>query len=88
MIQALIEAWSPEAKVFRLGHREVPFSYFDVALLIGLLATRRTVVFKREAGIGEVEYLLMATMEDFLERGGGGDEQYTRTSAYIRIMCL
>ena len=39
MVQALIQAWKPDAKAFRLGHRDVPFLYFDVALLPGLPST-------------------------------------------------
>jgi len=35
MVQALIEAWNTEEKAFRIMHREVQFTYFDVALLIG-----------------------------------------------------
>ncbi|KAJ8437174.1 hypothetical protein Cgig2_003803 [Carnegiea gigantea] len=31
MVQALLEAWNPENKCFKLGRREVPFSQFDVA---------------------------------------------------------
>jgi len=68
IVQALIEAWNPEAKAFMIGYREVPFSYFDIALLTGLPATGRLVVFERGEETGEVEQLLMATMEDCLER--------------------
>jgi len=68
MVQALIEAWNPDAKAFRIGHREVRFSYFDVALLTGLPSTGRPVVFERGEGAGEAEQLLMAAMEDRLER--------------------
>jgi len=46
----------------------VPFLYFDVALLSGLLAIGRPIVFERREGTEEVERLQMAAMEDHLER--------------------
>ena len=33
MVQALIQAWNPDRMAFRVGRREVPFTYFDVCLL-------------------------------------------------------
>ena len=51
-----------------MWRREVRFSYFDITPLTGLPATRRLVVFQRDEGAGEVEQLLMAMMEERLER--------------------
>jgi len=56
MVEALIEAWNPETKAFRLGRRDVPFSYFDVALLTGFPSTGSSVVFKRCDEVGEVGF--------------------------------
>jgi len=47
MVQALIESWNPDIKAFNLGRREVPFSYFDAALLTGLPASGGPVVFEQ-----------------------------------------
>jgi len=62
MVQEVIKAWNPKAKAFRLGHRKVPFLYFDVALLTDQPATGRAVVFERGKGIREVKQLLMAAI--------------------------
>ena len=51
-----------------IGQREVLFLYFDVALLTGLPAMGREVMFHRGDGVGEVEQLVMAVMEASLER--------------------
>ena len=67
MVKALIHAWNPDAKAFRIGHREVQFSYFDIALLTGLLVTGKPVVFNRGEDAGEVEQLMLAAMEGRLE---------------------
>jgi len=66
MVQALIEAWNLDAKACRLGCRDVPFSYFNVALVIGLPIIGRPVVFERRDDVGEVDHLLMVAMEDRL----------------------
>ena len=47
MVQALIESWNTDIKAFKLGWREVPFSYFDAALLTGLPASGGPVVFEQ-----------------------------------------
>ena len=45
---ALMKAWVPRRRAFRLGERLVPFSVFDVALMTGLLATGDRVNFDKE----------------------------------------
>jgi len=68
MVQALIQAWNPDSMAFRVGKREVPFTYFDVALLTGLPAIGRQVVFHKGEGAGEVEQVVMTAMEERLQR--------------------
>ena len=68
MVEALIQAWNPDRMAFRVGRREVPFTYFDVALLTGLPAIGREVVFHRGEGVGEVEQLVITAMEERMER--------------------
>ena len=58
----------PDNVTFMIGRREVQFSYFDVVLLTGLPATGREVMFHRGDGAGKVERLVMAAMEESLER--------------------
>ncbi|KAJ8420215.1 hypothetical protein Cgig2_021429 [Carnegiea gigantea] len=57
-IRAPLEVWNLESKCFKLGRKEVPFSYFDVALLMGLPATVKHITFKRSNGAREVEEVL------------------------------
>jgi len=45
-VQALVESWILETKAFKIGCREVPFLVYDVALLMGLPATRENVTFE------------------------------------------
>jgi len=47
LVQALIQAWNPDSSTFMIGRREVQFSYYDVALVTGLPATGREVMFSR-----------------------------------------
>ena len=54
LVETLIQVWNPEAKAFKIGSREVRFSYFDITLLTGLSATGKPVVFKRGKDAGEV----------------------------------
>jgi len=90
MVQALIHAWNPDALAFMIGQREVQFSYFDIALLTGLPATGREVVFRRGDSAGEVEQLVMAAMEASLEkerqrrRGDRTDSRIYRN--YVAVM--
>ena len=51
-----------------IGRREVQFSIYDVALVTGLPATGRQVVFKRGDSAGEVEQLVMTAMEERLDK--------------------
>jgi len=51
-----------------IGGREVQFLYYDVALVTGLPAMGREVVFTRGDSAGEVEQLVMAAMEERLEK--------------------
>jgi len=67
MVEALIEAWNPDTKAFRLGRQDVPFSFFNVALLTGLPSIGRPVVFERHEDVGQVEQLLTAAMEEQLQ---------------------
>ncbi|KAJ8430116.1 LOW QUALITY PROTEIN: hypothetical protein Cgig2_007089 [Carnegiea gigantea] len=64
LVHALLQAWNPESKCFKLGRREVPFSDFDVALLTGFPATRMHVAFERSDGGSEVEEVLKRAMEE------------------------
>jgi len=68
LVHALLEAWRPERKCFKLGQREVPFSYYDVAMLTGLPATRKRIAFKRGEGAYEVEEVLKGAMEERVVR--------------------
>jgi len=90
MVEAFIEAWNPDAKAFRLGHRDVSFSYFDVALLTGLPSIARPVVFKRCDDVGEVEQLLVATMEERLQtdrqRRGISDTDMRIYRNYVSVL--
>ena len=71
LVQALIQLWNPESSTFMIGRREVQFSQYDVALVTGLPAMGREVVFTRGKTVGEVEQLLMGTMEEKLEKERG-----------------
>ncbi|KAJ8420936.1 hypothetical protein Cgig2_032134 [Carnegiea gigantea] len=64
----LLEAWNPESKCIKLGRREVPFSYFDVALLTGLSATGKCIAFERSDGARVVEEVLMGAIEERVSR--------------------
>jgi len=92
MVQTLIHVWNPDTVAFVIGQREVQFLYFDVALLIGLLATGREDVFRMGDSAGEVEQLVMATMEARLERerlrgkGGEGIGWTTTYRNYVAVM--
>ncbi|KAJ8447136.1 hypothetical protein Cgig2_022865 [Carnegiea gigantea] len=63
-VNALLQAYKPESMCFKLGQREVPFSLFDVALLMGFPATRKHVAFERSDGGSEVEQVLKGAMEE------------------------
>jgi len=71
LVQALIQLWDPQSLSFRMGRRQVQFSQYDVALVTGLPATGREVVFSRGETVGEVEQLVMAAMEEKLEKERG-----------------
>jgi len=45
---ALVKAWVPRRRAFRLGEQLVPFSVFDVALMTGLPAIGERVIFNEE----------------------------------------
>jgi len=64
----MVQAWNPDAKAFSIRHRGVQFSYFDVTLLTSLPNIGRPIVFERGEGARKVEQILMAVMEDRLER--------------------
>jgi len=89
MVQGLIEAWNPDAKAFRLGRRDVPFLYFDMALLAGLPSTGRPVVFERHDHVGEVEQLLTVATEGRLQkerqRCGTGDTNMRIYRNYVSV---
>ena len=68
LVQALIHAWNPDSSSFMICGRELQFSYFDVALVMGLPTTGREVVFRRDDSAGEVEQVVMVAMEARLER--------------------
>ncbi|KAJ8421770.1 hypothetical protein Cgig2_000947 [Carnegiea gigantea] len=48
-----LEGEIPDMKLFKIGHREVPFPLYDVALLIGLPATREHVTSEHGQGTCE-----------------------------------
>ena len=64
LVQALLQACNLESKCYKLGRREVPFSHFDVALLMGFPATGKRIAFKRSDGGIEVEQVLKGAMEE------------------------
>jgi len=45
---ALVKAWVPQRRAFRVGERLVPFSVFDVAFMTGMPATGEKVNFEEE----------------------------------------
>jgi len=51
---ALLKAWVPRRKAFRLGNRLVLFSVFDVALMTGLAVVGRSVDFQENTVITEI----------------------------------
>ena len=68
LVQVRIHSWNPDISAFMIGGREVQLLYFDVALMTGLPATGREVVFRRGDNAGEVEQVVMVVMEARLER--------------------
>ncbi|KAJ8428740.1 hypothetical protein Cgig2_022650 [Carnegiea gigantea] len=68
LVQALLQAWNPESKCFKLGQREVSFSHFDVALLTGFPASGKRIAFERSDGGSEVEQVLKGAMEERVRR--------------------
>ncbi|KAJ8444536.1 LOW QUALITY PROTEIN: hypothetical protein Cgig2_000815 [Carnegiea gigantea] len=46
LVWNLVGSWILETKAFKIGRREVPFSVYDVALLMGLPATGENVTFE------------------------------------------
>jgi len=50
---ALVKAWVPRRKAFRIGSRLVPFSIFDVALITGLPAVGQLVKFDEDPVVTE-----------------------------------
>ena len=69
-------------KCFNQGQREVPFSYFDVALLAGLSAIEKYVVFGRSEGTSEVEEVLKEAMKECVSQ-----ERQRRRTVYMD-MCV
>ena len=63
LVQALLQAWNPKSKCFKVGRREVPFSHFDVALLMGFPATGKRIAFEMSDGGSEVEQVVKGAME-------------------------
>lgn len=63
LVWALIEFSNPDAKSFKLGCREVPFSFYDVPFLTCLPATRKPIIFERTEGTCEVEQPLKEEMD-------------------------
>jgi len=79
--------WEKEdAKEFRIGHREVRFSYFDIALLTVLPTMGKSVVLKKGEDAREVEQLLLAAMKGMLKREMQKRRGFKQTAAYIGIM--
>ena len=74
LMQDLIECWNSDTKSFKIGMREVPLSLYDMALITGLLAHGKPILFQRNEVCGEVEGLLKGAMDDHVshERGRGG----------------
>ena len=64
MVQTLINVWNPERKCFKLGQKEVPFSYSDVALLTGHPVIGKCIVFERSEGTSEVEEVLKGAIKE------------------------
>ena len=64
---ALVMAWVPRRRGFRLAGRVVPMSVFDVALMTGLPATGEIVTFGEECEPGEVGRLVRQRMVEYME---------------------
>ena len=45
LVRALIERWNSDTKSFKIGRREVPLSLYDVALITGLPAHGKPMLF-------------------------------------------
>ncbi|KAJ8437763.1 hypothetical protein Cgig2_009478 [Carnegiea gigantea] len=63
LVWAPIEFSNPDAKSFKLGCREVPFSFCNVPFLTGLPATRKPIIFEHSEGTCEVEQPLKEEMD-------------------------
>ena len=61
---ALVKAWVPRKKAFRLGRRLVPFSVFDVALMTGLPAVGEEVDFKEDTATTEFGNLVRQRVKE------------------------
>ena len=71
LVRVLIEYWNSDTKSFKIGRREVPFSLYDVALITGLPAHGKRILFERSEATGEVEELLKGVMDDHVSRERG-----------------
>ncbi|KAJ8445813.1 hypothetical protein Cgig2_027894 [Carnegiea gigantea] len=60
----LVKAWVSRSKAFRLADRLVPFSIFDVALLIGLPATKERVEFDDDSLMAEYGNMVRALVQE------------------------
>ncbi|KAJ8425936.1 hypothetical protein Cgig2_018734 [Carnegiea gigantea] len=67
-VRALVESWNPETKAFKISYIEVSFSGHDMALLTGLPATGKHVMFEQGQGACEVEEVVKASMDARLMR--------------------
>ncbi|KAJ8422510.1 hypothetical protein Cgig2_010631 [Carnegiea gigantea] len=70
-IRALIEHCNSNTKSFKIGRKEVPFSLYDVALITGLLAHGKPVLFQRSEVSVEVEGLLKGAIDDHVSHKCG-----------------
>ncbi|KAJ8438684.1 hypothetical protein Cgig2_011867 [Carnegiea gigantea] len=70
-VRALIECWNSNTKSFKLRRREVPFSVYNVALIMGLPVYGKSVSFERNEVTSEVGELLKGAMADYVSRERG-----------------
>jgi len=61
---ALVKCWVPQSRAFRLVDWLVPFSVFDVALLIGLPVTGEMVSFQDDGTMTEIGEMVRKRVEE------------------------
>jgi len=89
---ALVLAWVPRRRGFRIGGRVVPFSVFDVALFAGLPATGEMVQFGEDDDTSEVGSMVRQRMAEYVQakqgklKRGYGSKKPKVFRNYIKVM--